>query len=63
MKRRLLGTWSLNPSDRAILSLRYSEDMSLAEIAETLNIRESAAKVRLFRARERLMKTMRKEPS
>ncbi|MDE2292059.1 MAG: sigma-70 family RNA polymerase sigma factor [Elusimicrobia bacterium] len=46
---------SLAPLDRAILSLRYEDGLSVAQVAETLDILEGAAKVRLFRARERLM--------
>lgn len=45
----------LSALDRAILSLRYEDGLPLADIAATLGILEGAAKVRLFRARERLM--------
>lgn len=51
--RQALG--NLPPLDRAILSLRYEDGLSVADIAGTLGILEGAAKVRLFRARERLM--------
>lgn len=43
----------LQPSDRAILTLFYWEDMSLQEVAESLGCNVNAAKTRLFRARER----------
>lgn len=43
----------LRPEDRAILSLFYWEDMTLNEIAETLDCGANAAKTRLYRARER----------
>ncbi|MFA5137829.1 MAG: sigma-70 family RNA polymerase sigma factor [Elusimicrobiota bacterium] len=46
------------PSDRAVLSLRYDSDLPLSEIARTLGIGLSAVKVRLFRARQRLMRLM-----
>lgn len=46
---------ALEPADRAILALHYEERLKLAEIAAALGIREGAAKVRLFRARTRLM--------
>lgn len=43
----------LSPSDRAILSLFYWDDLSINEMAEALECSPNAAKVRLFRARER----------
>lgn len=43
----------LQPSDRALLTLFYWEDMSLQEIAESIGCSVNAAKTRLFRARER----------
>lgn len=46
---------NLEPADRAILALHYEERLKVAEIAAALGIREGAAKVRLFRARARLM--------
>lgn len=48
----------LEPADRAILALHYEERLKLAEIAAALGIREGAAKVRLFRARARLMERL-----
>lgn len=48
----------LSPEDRAILALRYEQGQSVSEIAQALGIREGAVKVRLFRARERLMDSM-----
>lgn len=48
----------LDPEDRALLALRYHEGMRVGEIARTLGIGEGAAKVRLFRARERLLKEL-----
>ncbi len=41
-------------SDRAILSLRYEEDFTVAEIAEILQIPQGTVKSRLHYARERL---------
>ena len=46
----------LSPADRALLALRYDEDAPISEIAATLGIRENAVKVRLLRARERLLR-------
>lgn len=43
----------LPPADRAILTLFYWDELSLAEIAESLSCSPNAAKTRLFRARER----------
>ncbi len=39
---------------RAVIHLHYYEDMSVAEIAKTLDISEGTVKTRLFRAREKL---------
>lgn len=47
---------TLQPSDRAILSLFYWEELSLQEIAESIGCSVNAAKTRLFRARERFKK-------
>ena len=44
----------LNPNHRAVITLRYVEDLSYREIAEALGISISAVESRLFRARERL---------
>ena len=44
----------LNERDRALLEMRYSQDLSQAEIARKLGIPEGTAKVRLHRARDRL---------
>ena len=45
----------LSPLDRAVLALRYEQGLSVEELAAALGIGESAAKVRLFRARQRLI--------
>lgn len=45
---------SLSDSDQKILSLRYGDDLTQTQVAEQLGIGESAAKVRLSRARRRL---------
>ena len=46
----------VSPDDRAVLTMFYWEDLSLAELAESLGIGENAAKTRLFRARDRFKK-------
>jgi RNA polymerase sigma-70 factor, ECF subfamily len=44
----------LKPDDRAAIVLRYWYDCSYAEIADVLDMTESAVKSRLFRARQSL---------
>ena len=46
----------LAPDDRAILTLFYWEELSLNEIAESMDCSPNAAKTRLFRARDRFKK-------
>ena len=48
----------LKPTDRAALVLRYWQQMSEKEIAETLSLSVSAVKSRLFRARKQLAQLM-----
>jgi RNA polymerase sigma-70 factor (ECF subfamily) len=43
----------LRPDDRALILLYYWEELSLQEIAETLNTNVNATKTRLYRAREK----------
>jgi len=44
----------LRPGDRAVLVLRYWEDLSVARTAEVLGIRETTCRTRAARALERL---------
>lgn len=45
------------PSDeKALILMKYQDDFSIKEIAETLNITESAVKMRLMRSKEKLRK-------
>lgn len=46
--------------DRVILSLKEIEDKSVEEIAEILNLKLSTVKVRLHRARKRMVKDLKK---
>ncbi|MDE2142393.1 MAG: sigma-70 family RNA polymerase sigma factor [Elusimicrobia bacterium] len=55
------GLARLSPEDRSVLAFKYEEGMSIAEIAGLWGLSETAVKVRLFRARERLLKNMREE--
>ncbi len=48
----------LKPTDRAALVLRYYQQMSEKEIADTLSLSVSAVKSRLFRARKELAHLM-----
>lgn len=43
----------LNPTDRALLTLVYWDELSLQEVGESLGCSANAAKTRLFRSRER----------
>jgi len=61
-RQRLHGLLqSLDPLDRAALVLRYWNDCSEAEIAETLSLTVSAVKSRLHRARRALARTWQEE--
>ncbi len=44
----------LKPKYKEVILLYYYQEMSIAEIAEVLRLKESSVKVRLFRAREQL---------
>ena len=54
--RRALA--AMGNGDREVLELRYLEDLPFAEIAVLLGISENAAKVRHFRALDRMRKSM-----
>lgn len=46
----------IDPDEKAILLMKYQDDFSIKEIAETLKITESAVKMRLMRTKEKLKK-------
>ncbi len=46
----------LHEMDRMVLLMKYQDELSVAEMAETLEVGESAIKMRLKRARDRLQK-------
>jgi RNA polymerase sigma-70 factor (ECF subfamily) len=49
----------ISGSDRALLEMMYSEEMSIAEIAELLGVSQANVKVRAWRARHALRKVLR----
>jgi RNA polymerase sigma-70 factor (ECF subfamily) len=49
----------ISGSDRALLEMMYSEEMSIAEIAELLGMSQANVKVRAWRARHALRKVLR----
>jgi RNA polymerase sigma-70 factor (ECF subfamily) len=44
------------PEEKSLLMMKYQDELSIKEIATTLGISESAVKMRLLRAKERLKK-------
>jgi len=59
-----LGKWLLQieEKDRAILVLRYYDELSYAEISDILEIEEGTVMSRLFRAKEKMRRLMENEP-
>lgn len=43
------------PADKALLLLKYQDEISMKELQEILNLGESAVKMRLMRARQKLL--------
>jgi RNA polymerase sigma-70 factor (ECF subfamily) len=54
--QQLLST--VSEEDRILLTLKEVEGLSLKELAQIYNVNENALKVRLFRARQRVLKNM-----
>lgn len=46
---------AIDPLDRALLLMKYDDDLPISEIQTTLALGESAVKMRLLRARERAL--------
>ncbi len=46
----------LDPADRALLLMKYQEDLSVKDIMEVMALQESAVKMRILRARERALR-------
>lgn len=49
---------SVSPEDRILLTLKEVEGLSLKELEKIYDVNENALKVRLFRARQRVLKNM-----
>lgn len=47
----------IDPNDKMILLMKYQDDLSIKEISEVLEIGESAVKMRLKRAKEKVVNT------
>lgn len=47
----------MEPEDKMILLMKYQDDMTIKEIKESLNIGESAVKMRIKRAKQKLVRT------
>lgn len=46
---------AINPNDKVLLIMKYQDDFSIKEIMESLGLQESAVKMRLNRAKTKLM--------
>jgi RNA polymerase sigma-70 factor (ECF subfamily) len=53
----------LRPNERLIMELHLAEDLSIHDLAESLHISESAAKVRLYRARKKVVSDFKSQPT
>ncbi len=53
----------IDPQDRSILLLKYQDDVSVKELSALLEIGESAVKMRLKRAKSRILETYNSLPS
>lgn len=47
---------TVSPDERTILLMKYQDDFSIKEIADTFNLTESAVKMRLMRTKEKVKK-------
>jgi len=65
-REQLESVWAavetLSQQQRAIFFLRFSEEMSLAEIADVLGIRIGSVKAQLFRAMSAVRKKVKEQP-
>ncbi len=51
--QQILNT--IPPTDKMILIMKYQEDLSIKEISEILNVKLSAVKMRLSRAKQKVL--------
>jgi len=54
-ERLLLVLEQVDPGDRAMLLMKYQDELSVKEIQDILGLSESAVKMRMLRARERAL--------
>jgi RNA polymerase sigma factor (sigma-70 family) len=54
VKRLRKAMEAISPEERSILTMKYQDDFSIKDIADTFKITESAVKMRLKRSREKL---------
>lgn len=55
IKKLEIALENINPDDKAILLLKYQDDISVKELQTVLKVGESAVKMRLKRARIRVL--------
>jgi RNA polymerase sigma-70 factor, ECF subfamily len=55
------ATEQLNPEDRALISLYYTEEKSVSEVAEILELSPENIKVKLYRVRKKIVLLINKE--
>ena len=56
--QKVLST--LDPNDKMILLMKYQDDLSIRDISQSLELGESAVKMRIKRAKERVMELYKK---
>lgn len=52
---------TLKPEEKNLLLLKYMEDLTIKEISEIAQLSEENVKVRIFRAKEKLVQVLKKE--
>ncbi|MBK8442609.1 MAG: RNA polymerase sigma factor [Sphingobacteriales bacterium] len=51
----------ITPEERAVLLMKYQDDLGVKDIADTINVSQSAVKMRLLRARNRIYELFQKD--
>ena len=54
-EKLILSLNQIDPDDKMILLMKYQDDFSIADIQKGLDLGESAVKMRLKRAKQRLI--------